>query len=249
MEDRYRLVFRGEVLDGQHAAVVKKKLGLALKLEGPRLDELFKGRPVVIKRDTDTATAARYQAAFKAAGARLRVLPVAGRTPAPAPPVEASSAASRDAAGVDTQSSEPDADAAFSLRPRGADMLDPSERPKPRVVQVDVSHLSLAAPGVRLGADTQSPAPVAPDTSHFTLAEPGADLGGAERIETLEVTLDPDWEVAQPGARLGGESKPVSPAVDLSRIHFDVAPRGADLGQKKAPPPPPAPDTSHLKLT
>lgn len=231
MEDRYRLVFRGEVLDGHHAAVVKKKLGAALKVDGARLEELFQGKPVVIKRDADTATSARYQAAFKRAGARLRVLPVADRGPQseamPAPQHQT-------------------ADAAFTVRPVGS-LLDATERPAPRVVQVDISHLSLAAPGP-LPAQRPQASPTVPDTSHFTLADVGADLSvQTEPIATLEVTLDADWALAEPGALLG-TSKPVQPAIDINSVNFDVAPAGADLGQRKAPPPPAAPDTSHLKL-
>lgn len=231
MEDRYRLVFRGEVLEGHHAAVVKKKLGVALKVDGARLEELFQGKPVVIKRDADTATSARYQAAFKRAGARLRVLPVADRTPQPeATPAPADNSA-----------------AALTVRPVGS-LLDATERPAPRVVQVDISHLSLAAPGPLLPERTASAAPTVPDTSHFTLAEVGADLSTpTERIATLEVTLDADWALAEPGALLG-TSKPVRPAIDIAQVNFDLAPTGADLGQRKAPRPPAAPDTSHLKL-
>jgi hypothetical protein len=234
MEDRYRLVFRGEVLDGQHTAVVRKRLGAALKVDGARLEELFAGQPVVIKRDADTATAARYQAAFKRAGARLRVLPVADRNPAA--PTRA------------TAPAQPTSEPGLSLRPRGTDLLDSGERPAQRVIQVDVSHLSLAALGPLIEPRAES-APAVPDTSRFTLAEPGADLGAGERIETLEVTLYPAWELAPPGALLGGPSKPVKPAVDLATVDFDLAPTGADLGQRKAPPAPPAPDTSHLELT
>ena len=37
-----------------------------------------------------------------------------------------------------------------------------------------------------------------------------------------------------------------APAVDLSQ--FSLAPVGSDMGQAKAAPPAPPPDTSHLKL-
>src|SRR6478672_4935430 len=104
MSERYRLVFRGEVLEGQHKAVVKQRLGAALKVEGERLDAMFTGKAVTIRKDADTDTAARFQIAFKRAGARLRVMPVASESeaePAPPQPVAAE-------------------DGAFKLAPRGA---------------------------------------------------------------------------------------------------------------------------------
>ncbi len=231
MEDRYRLVFRGETLDGQHTAVVKKRLRAALGLDDARLIALFAGEPVVVKRDADTKTAARYQAVFKKAGARLRVVPIAGAarsTPSPA-------------AGEDATT--------LSLRPPGGDLIDAAERPTPHSVQVEIGHLSLAAPGATLGSERPVEQGATPDTSQFTLAAPGSDLGDTTRsASTLEVTIDPEWELADPGVILG-VARSMTPVVDLDDIDFDVAPVGVDLGQLKRPPPPRAPDTSHLKLT
>ena len=65
MSEQFRLVFAGEINQGQHAAVVKKRLGAVLKLDTERMDVLFSGKSVVVKKVTDIATAARYQAAFK----------------------------------------------------------------------------------------------------------------------------------------------------------------------------------------
>ena len=73
MDERYRLIYRGEILDGQHRAVVKRRLTELLKLGDAQVEKLFAGQPVVLKRDVDRATAARYQALFKKAGGRLRV--------------------------------------------------------------------------------------------------------------------------------------------------------------------------------
>jgi hypothetical protein len=98
-----------------------------------------------------------------------------------------------------------------------------------------------------------SPAPSAvdeaPDTSHLSIAELGAILSESTAVPTsLEVTLDPDWELAAAGEDLAPRQPAPAPAVDLDRIHFDVAPVGADLGQKAAEPAPPPPDTSRFKL-
>lgn len=226
MQDRYRLVFRGEMLEGQHAAVVKKRLGVALKLDDARVATLFGGGPVVIKRDADSATAARFQALFKKAGARLRVVPVEGQ--------------------AERKAEVPRAD--LSLRAVGTDLVDAEERPAQQSVRVGVDHLSLAAPGATLGVQRPIERVVAPDTSRFTLAAPGADLRDVARpAEIVEKSVDPDWEIAEPGVTLGVE-RSVVPTVDIERIEFDVAPAGADLGQVKRPPPPHAPDTSHLEL-
>ena len=61
MSERFRLVFRGEVLEGQHKAVVKQRLGAVLKLDGAKLDALFTGKAVTIRKDTDPDTAAKFR--------------------------------------------------------------------------------------------------------------------------------------------------------------------------------------------
>ena len=73
MSERFRLLFRGEILEGQHQAVVKKRLAKLLGIDEAKAERLFAGKSVVIKKDADRATAERYQAEFKHAGARLRV--------------------------------------------------------------------------------------------------------------------------------------------------------------------------------
>jgi hypothetical protein len=258
MEDRYRLVFRGELLDGQHRAVVKKKLGALLKVDGERLDQLFAGENVVVRKEADTATAARFQAAFKQAGARLRVLPVvdeAAATPRPqATPKPQATPRPQPTPKPETaaRAAEPaTAGAAHSLtlRPKNAPLLDTSERAEPRTVVIDVSHLTLAPlgpwiPPARADADAAPP-----DTSHLSIAELGVDLSDIKTpITTLEITLDVNWTIAARGTDLAPRKPPSAPVIDIDRVNFDVAPAGADLGQIKQPEPPEPPDTSHLRL-
>jgi len=277
MEDRYRLVFRAELLDGQHRAVVKKKLGTLLKIDGARLDQLFAGDDVIVRREADTATAARFQAAFKQAGARLRVLPVAAEStqdPKPLATDRAATSAPRVAGGLKAKLVEAEkvaqaaklaeAEAAakanpappsaaerpsFTLRPRNSPLLDATERSEPRTVVIDVSHLSLAPLGPWIPPPRADGDAPPPDTSHLSIAELGVDLGEIKiPITSLEVTLEVNWTIAARGTDLAPRKAPSAPAIDVDRVHFEVAPRGADLGQIKQPAPPAPPDTSHLRL-
>jgi hypothetical protein len=277
MEDRYRLVFRGELLDGQHRAVVKKKLGALLKVDGVRLDQLFAGEAVVVRREADTVTAARFQAAFKQAGARLRVLPVAAEStqePKHAATDSRTPSAPRVAGGLKAKLAEgekvaqaaklAEAEAAakanpappgaaerpsFTLRPKNAPLLDASERSEPRTVVIDVSHLTLAPLGPWVPPPRADADAAPPDTSHLSIAELGVDLGALSiPITTLEITLDVNWTIAARGADLAPRKPPSPSPVDLDQINFTIAPRGADLGQIKQPEPPTPPDTSHLRL-
>lgn len=90
-----QLIFAGEVLDGFVAAEVRRTLGERLKLDQPRLDKLFSGTQVVIKRGLSAPVANQWVAQFRAMGAKLHVrdeplsLHPAMATPAVAAPAPA----------------------------------------------------------------------------------------------------------------------------------------------------------------
>jgi hypothetical protein len=241
MSERYRLVFRGEILEGQTKAAVKERLGVTLKVDGARLDSMFTGRAVVIRNDADTDTAARFQIAFKRAGARLRVLPVAIDSERP---VDAAAPSDDSDARASTKSAAADATRAFRLAPVGALMLEPRSVPAPP--SPDTSHLTLASPGERLGPELVVDA-VAPDVSHLSVAAPGTTLGNGAAESPPEVPV-PAWRIAQPGALLARRAPDVESPVDVDALGFELAPPGAILDDAEREPPPPPPDTSHLKL-
>jgi hypothetical protein len=226
MTERYRLVFRGEVLEGQHKAVVKQRLGAALKVEGERLDAMFTGKAVTIRKGADTDTAAKFQIAFKRAGARLRVLPIDEEPVVVAP------------------KTAPEPEGAFRLAPVGSPMAEP--RPAVPAPAVDISRLSLAPPGTALGTPRPVDA-VAPDVSHLTIAAPGVDLG-VRTAPAARPVESPAWEIAQAGVDLTTRLSDVEPPVDLGSIDFELAPAGTLLMDADDAPPPTPPDTSHLRL-
>lgn len=223
MSDDFRLVFSGEVTEGQHPAVVKKRLAAVLKLDDARMDVMFSGKAVVVKKQTDEKTAARYQAVFEKAGARLRVLPLEeGVSPAsesarPDPANNADKDADPQQAEQETQTE----DGGLQVMPVGADLVSREERgPEAPAAMPDVDHLTLAELGAQLGQGTAEVV-VAEITVEFDLAEVGAIIGEVDRALPELAVPDVDFELAEPGARM------------------------SDAAQ---PPPAEPPDTSHLSL-
>ena len=238
MTDAYRLVFRGEVIEGQHPAVVRKRLAMALKLDDERVRSLFTGNPVVIRKSVDQETATRFQSVFKKAGARLRVLPIdAADTPeSEGPAVPATSASTDDVA----SGGGPEE---WIVLPAGSFVLEPDEREPfvPRVI--DTSHFALVkmkafaaaevererqeikAPeyevlpaGARM-SDECATTPVLTPVVEFELAEVGAFLGS--EIEEMEVALpaNPDFDLAEPGALiLDAPRRPTPMVPDTSHL-------------------------------
>lgn len=246
MDEAYRLLFRGEVLDGQHPAVVKKRLIDALRLNDDQAAKLFSGSAVILKRNADTKTAARYQGLFKKAGARLRVMPVEESKPQSAPISDpAAAAASVESPRPAAAASMPAAtDAAIQVLPPGADLLTGDERHESPAVEVDISHLEILddAPAVIAEAPPQA----AVNVPEFSIADLGVDM--VEHVEPEPADIDPHFDLAEPGADIPTLPVDSTPVIDIASVRFDVAERGADIGDRHNELHEPAPDTSHLSL-
>jgi hypothetical protein len=143
---------------------------------------------VVLKKDADQATAMKFRAVLKQAGAECELRPVAEAATPPSAP-QPSAPARRDTAAAvrtdsqgDTQASTGELETvgtirtggtgfsgAFSVAEVGAKM-DNSDKKAPPPAP-DVSHLSLAQAGEVLGQKKEEKAPVVPDISHLSLKD------------------------------------------------------------------------------
>lgn len=74
-EQRYKLVFNGQLLEGFEAHTVQADLAAALKLDDARLGKLFSGRLITVKRGLDLARAEKFRLVFERAGARALIHP------------------------------------------------------------------------------------------------------------------------------------------------------------------------------
>ena len=79
-ETSYNIIFRGEIAEGQDVNKVKKNFGALFKVNDEKIDLLFSGRPVNIKKNIDHSTAIKYREAIEKAGARCAIEPVTGKT-------------------------------------------------------------------------------------------------------------------------------------------------------------------------
>ena len=224
MSDEYRLVYSGELLDGQHVAVVKKRLAAVLKLDDEPMTVLFSGKSVVVKKATDEKTAARYQAAFQKAGARLRVLPVEDDLPLTpmADPIEAAPQPSRIDQSV----------AGLQVMPEGSLVIAPDERREVAPIKVETDHLEIQGAGFAMGFaigfatgiatdDAELPMDV-PNVEHITIAELVVTLGREDIDEVVSVELDANFDLADPDELMDAAPKEESPAPpDTSHIKLD----------------------------
>ncbi|HIG41553.1 MAG: hypothetical protein ABGY96_16800 [bacterium] len=97
----YAIVFNGEIGEGFQIISVKAHMAKLLKADANKMQVLFSGKPVVIKRTPDKAVAVKWGTALKKIGASVRVKVVkadastASATPSKKPLEQSSKAASR----------------------------------------------------------------------------------------------------------------------------------------------------------
>lgn len=224
-DPKYDIYFRGEILPGMDAAQVKAAIAKIFKADDTKLAQLFSGKVNTIKKAVDKTTAAKYQQAFKKAGAKA-VITLAKDAVVPASADSAvvktvsttnSSVSKSIAAKAEAQTD----DSSWDILPSGSDLLKPNERRDVPDADIDTSAIKLVSPFSEPEVEAK-PVPNAPDVAHISVAEVGEDM-------------NPD-------------RKPPAPELELDLSEFSVAEVGATLADKKEKKVPPAPDTNHIKL-
>lgn len=71
----YTVAFAGEIMEGNSELQVKANLASVLKLDPSKVEKLFSGKNIVIKRNLDENDARRFKAAFERSGAVCIVTP------------------------------------------------------------------------------------------------------------------------------------------------------------------------------
>lgn len=99
-EQRYKIIFRGEIAYGYTIDEVKANLRELCRYDQPTLEKLFSGNATILKSKIDETTARKYKAALDRTGAVCRIEPMA--PPRPAPPERTPPAAAPSAAGGPT---------------------------------------------------------------------------------------------------------------------------------------------------
>ena len=173
-DSSYEVVFTGRIAAGADIARVKANLAMLFKIELARVDALFTGKPVVIKKRLDEATARKYQAAMQKAGAVAEVVGGQVEPVRPVTPERVTRAVNTlpldtglmqrpvfppdfvPGGGEPTAAAQPADFDDVTIAPPGVDLVEHREVPEP---QIDTSGLSLAPQGGLLSESTDVPEP------------------------------------------------------------------------------------------
>ncbi len=144
MKKEFDVYFSGEVLDGFELDAVKAAVGRIFKIDGPRLEALFSGKPVRIKKNLSVERAGKFRKLFRDSGALVQIVPAGEPPPHPSamtkppPSPRAEKPAAADNPFLKAQTPPQSVETANSE----AGAAPPPE--PPRQVQYDTSGLSLA---------------------------------------------------------------------------------------------------------
>jgi hypothetical protein len=192
----YEVAFSGQISEGADLNDVKAKVAKMFNADDAKLALLFSGKRVVIKKNIDKATAAKYQSALNRAGAHCEISPPVGATASAPAAVAAPAAATAPAATQKPASAEsavqietgdygevapPPAtdplgitasdieDLAASIAPVGSELQE--EYQEVEAPEFDLSEFDLAPVGSELNTRAKNSAPPPPDTSGMSMAE------------------------------------------------------------------------------
>lgn len=211
-DPRYDIYFRGEILAGADASMVKAAIAKIFKANDAKLDLLFSGKVNTIKKSVDKATAAKYQQAFKQAGAKAVI-------------TLAKDASSAEASQSPASQPKPDTktpsaiEGSWDILPTGSDLLKPDERRNIPDADVDTSAIKILSPFAEIEV-AEKDVPEAPDTTHISVANVGEDMNPDRAAPVAELDLDLSaFSIAEAGAILvDKKEKEIPSAPDTNHI-------------------------------
>lgn len=189
----FEVAFSGQIIEGADLEEVKARVGKMFNADDAKLAQLFSGTRIVIKKNIDQATAAKYKTALNRAGAECEVSSSGGEaattqpasaTPAAAPaepaaqstPVSTEYETSYDGEVAPPPKTDPLGitgdqieDLAVSIAPVGSELQD--EYKEPEEPDIDITGFDIAPVGTTLSEDKKEQQPPPPDTSGITLAD------------------------------------------------------------------------------
>ena len=188
-DELFEVAFSGQIREGENSEDVKARVGKMFNADEAKIAQLFSGNRIVIKKNVDQQTAAKYETALNRAGAGCEVKSMsppsavviatspppletpaaAAPTPSPVSDVEYGDVApppKTDPLGITGDDIE---DLSVSIAPVGSALQDdikPVEEP-----QIDISEFAVAPVGADLGSGKKKADPPPPDTTGLSMAD------------------------------------------------------------------------------
>jgi hypothetical protein len=236
-EGSYQVIFSGHIVDGAELDMVKQNVARVFNLDAERVEKLFCGRRLILKKQIDQATAEKYQTTMQRAGALCEI----ENTAQPAPTAEAATGTPASEAQSEVTPLTPpqrEVDTGVSLAEPGIQLVEHTVVPE---ANIDTSGMDMAEAGIQL-VEHEAVPEANIDTSGMDMAEAGIQL--VEHEVVPEANIDTSgMDMAEAGIQLAEPSAVPEAEFDTSAMLLDVP--GVQLVEAKEVPPANI-DTSHL---
>ncbi|MCP4875623.1 MAG: hypothetical protein GY896_09140 [Gammaproteobacteria bacterium] len=177
----FEVAFSGQISEGANAQEVKARVGKIFNADDAKLAQLFSGKRIVIKKNVDQATAAKYKTALNHAGAECEIS-LLGAESAVAPALAPVEAASEPAVAAEPTASSPPTSAEFESNYDGD--VTPAPQTDPLGItgdQIEDLAVSIAPVGSELQDDYGEVAEPEIDITGFDIAPVGSELSTAKK--------------------------------------------------------------------
>jgi hypothetical protein len=226
-QDTFEVVFSGKLVEGAVPEQVKAKVAAMFKVEVAKVERLFSGASVSIKKGIDEPTAKKYQMALQQAGAICQVVNHAA-VPAtviadPVVPAAAAAAPPLSSTELGLQKSVVKALPSGLGELGGVSIDEPGiilvEHQEAAVPQIDTDGLSMDPIGVEL-SEHETVAEPEVDISGLSMGEVGEVFGEEEPVEPLDVDTGA-LVMDEPGVTLVEHEEVAEPKIDTSKLSLD----------------------------
>ena len=195
-DELFEVAFSGQINDDADLGEVKARFAKMFHADETKLAQLFSGKRVIIKKNIDAQTAAKYQTALERAGAKCELKSLSASNevapgsnlkpetvnPPPSPPAAKAPNDVTYTAAADYGDVEPPPqldplgitadqidDLPATIAPVGSELQDEIKQVAEPVI--DISDLDIAPVGSTIGSGKKEPDPPPPDTSGISMAE------------------------------------------------------------------------------
>ena len=244
--EAYNVIFRGQIIDGHSDADVKAKRAHLFKVDTARVEAMFSGKPVILKKNCDQATAIKMKTVLEKAGAVIEVHPAnpentTSRAPQPSHSAPKPNPFLNDDGSPVNRAAQPaakknpflnDDGSPATTTASGKSAFQAAETGVARGNQ-DSGGPGVLPPGSDLLSEAEraalSPAPVVVATDHIGLGELGGVLEESLPVPDVELDLSA-YVLGEVGADvLADNEKWHFEALELDLSAFDLAEVGADV--------------------
>jgi len=232
----YQVIFSGKIIEHADLDMVKTNVARVFSLDTDKVEKLFSGKRLVLKKDIDQSTAERYKVTLQRAGALCEIEDSAAEQAQQPITVSPEAVPQETATPV-----EPDEAVGPSIAPVGITLIESDPVPD---ANIDTGTMDMAEVGITLAES--DPVPDANiDTSGMDMDEVGVQLVEPESVPDVDIdtsALDMD----EAGTTLIESQEFVEAEFDLAGMTMDAP--GEQLVEHEAVPDADI-DTSKISLS